>query len=169
MSDERAPHRLHASIGPEGGNLCPRCEGTSHVRADSGLCERCHAVSPEAKKQWEEWREECARREKRRHELLPEGNCVVCRGPWYAESQSAHDDYCPAKPIACVCTRRFWDRPALDTHLRFRSCRGRKYYLMQKGDDVVGVVEQPVSEADDNPPQPCPGALRLGRAGRPKS
>ena len=103
---------------------CPGCNATQVLRSDSGLCERCHAVQPETRAEWEAWRQECAQREVRRWESLPEGSCTLCHGPWRAPTQEIHDRYCPAKRFVCECTRRFSDNNGLVTHKRFNTCGG---------------------------------------------
>ena len=132
MANTREHYRIPASQGPES-EPCPRCEGTTLVRSDTGLCERCTALTAASQEAWRLWREECAERQRRKAQPYLDGHCSVCKQPWHAPTQADHDPYCPAKPLACECTRRFWDRSALNTHLRFKTCKRGDFYKVKGG------------------------------------
>lgn len=101
---------------------CPNCGLNKYLRSDSGLCERCHAVLPSTLQAWQAQRNEGRRKAVERSNLPPDEWCLVCNGPWNADTQKIHDLHCPARPYSCECGRRFWNNNARGTHERAQTC-----------------------------------------------
>lgn len=106
---------------PEESEVCRGCEGSTLLRSDDKLCERCHAILPETLEAWQAWKSRCLNRTAHRNHL-PGEHCIVCGEPWKAATQQEHDKWCVSKPVVCDCGRRFWNVSARATHLRSRNC-----------------------------------------------
>lgn len=106
MRQDDDPQRIDASAPIL---YCEGCGGSSLLRSDSGLCERCTAKRPEAREKWSEWRRRCERRAKGIDDSKPITGCLVCGSPYGANiTDYQHKQVCKARPIACsYCPRRF--------------------------------------------------------------
>lgn len=87
-------------------DLCSGCDGTTMIRADTGLCERCSAKLPEAIRAWQQSRER-SKHAARTISIIP--RCWVCDTVLPAGvTEWKHKLSCPARPMPCDhCSRRF--------------------------------------------------------------
>lgn len=111
---------LRLVVNPAVRSICPGCDGATHLRADTGLCERCTAKQPVSIEAWRQWREMCHVKVVRRSEPMDEHTCLECF-EWYGpRTKTLHKERCSSKVHVCSCAQRFGTRAELNAHRKAR-------------------------------------------------
>ncbi len=96
---------------------CPGCGLCTLLRGDDGLCEKCHALKPEVRAEWERSRREARDNPRPKpSKRLPPGTCIVCGERYGSDTIIQHDKKCPSRPEVCVCGKRYWTPQNLHEH-----------------------------------------------------
>lgn len=107
-------HRTHIpGINPEAWadrSVCPGdCGGSSILRKDTGLCERCTARTSAQRKAWEMARRRVFEPQRPR-DLPEEPICMMCSNPLRGLTEDEHRKYhCTVRRFSCTeCGLRFY-------------------------------------------------------------